>query len=128
MAFTWPGRVAHHELPVVQKPEIRLEQLEVFGEVFASFSQALNDLTLYGPVGSNQTRVNELREAAKFAYLPVKEFVSPYFKRSPNPLEHLLFGLTEVWSQPFLSQKVENATEALSIYGQHLRYLISKSE
>jgi hypothetical protein len=27
-----------------------------------------------------------------------------------------------------LSQKVENATEALSIYGQHLRYLISKSE
>jgi hypothetical protein len=102
--------------------------LEVFGEVFNTFAQALGDLTMYGPIGTNQARVNELREAAKFAYLPVKEFVTPYFKRQPNPLDHLLYGLTEVWSQPFLSQKVENATEALSIYGQHLRYLISKSE
>ncbi len=128
MAFTWPGRVAHHELPVVPKPVIRLEQLEVFGEVFSSFAQALNDLTNYGPIGTNQARVNELREAAKFAYLPVKEFVTPYFKRQPNPLDHLLFGITEVWSEPILGQKIENATEALSIYSQHLRYLISKSE
>lgn len=128
MAFTWPGRVAHHELPVVPKPQIRLEQLEVFGEVFSSFSQALTDLVTYGPIGTNQARVSELREAAKFAYMPVKEFVGPYFKKTPNPLDHLLFGLTETWSQPILGQKVENATEALSIYGQHLRYLISKSE
>jgi hypothetical protein len=128
VAFTWPVKTVSRELSEVRKPEVRLQQLEVFSEVFEGFSSALLELVTYGPIGTNQARVNELREAAKFAYLPVKEFVTPYLKNSPNPLDHLVFGITEVWSQPILGQKIDIAKEALSIYGQHLRYLISKSE
>lgn len=128
MAFIWPDRRTPVAMPDVPKPEVRLEQLGVFEEVFGTFAQALSELVAYGPIGSNQARVNELREAAKFAYLPVKEFIAPYIRNIPNPLDHLIFGLTEVWTEPILGQKVGNATEALSIYGKHLRYLISKSE
>jgi hypothetical protein len=72
VAFTWPVKTVSRELSEVRKPEVRLQQLEVFSEVFEGFSSALLELVTYGPIGTNQARVNELREAAKFAYLPVK--------------------------------------------------------
>lgn len=125
MTFPWSPR------PVVEveiaQPSVRLEQLETFREVFQTYLVALTNLVQYGPIGTNLNRTNELRQAAKFAYLPVQPFLEPYLRLAPNPIDHLVFGLTESWAQPELSQKSHEAQNALGIYSEHLRYLIAKS-
>jgi hypothetical protein len=155
--ITWASNIANHlklvlsetrepiELDEQTTPAERQILQEEFFERYEDLVDVLVSAAQYGVKPSCELTYDQLRTVLAEQYIKIQPFVLAYLKADPED-EH--FGITKfkvrtdafqvLWVAPSISEflsaddgnmidRISRTREALSHYGEHLRYLVTRS-